>query len=84
MIDDTQEALFDLTDTLLQHGTAVKGNVGQGVITSEANSSYSKDPSTDRTRDAERSECHVTPHPCTTCGGICYGPALEFQYDGLL
>ena len=28
MIDDIEEALFDLVDTLLQHGTAVQGNVG--------------------------------------------------------
>ena len=34
VIDDTQEALFDLEDTLLQHGTIIEGNVGQGVETS--------------------------------------------------
>ena len=28
MIEDTHEALFDLEDTLLQHGTDVQGNVG--------------------------------------------------------
>ena len=33
VIDDTQEALFHLEDTLLQHGTVVQGNVGQGVGT---------------------------------------------------
>ena len=36
VIKDTQEALFDLADTLLQHGTVVQGNVGQGVGTSKA------------------------------------------------
>ena len=82
VIDNTQEALFDFSDTLLQHGTVVQGNVGQGVVTFEAGSSYSKDPSTDRTGDTEHSERHVTPHPCRACGGICYGPALEFQDDG--
>ena len=78
VIEDTHEALFDLADTLLQHGTDVQGNVGQGVGTSEADPSHSKDPSTDRTRDIERSKHRVTPHPCTRCGGICYGPASEF------
>ena len=78
MIDDTHEALFDLADTLLQHGTVVQGNVGQGVGTSEDGPSHSKDPSTYPTGDAECSEHRVTPHPCTSCGGICYGPALEF------
>ena len=78
MIDDTQEALFDLEDTLLQHGTVVQENVGQVVGTYEAGPSHSKDPSTYRTRDAERSKRRVTPHPCTACGGICYGPASEF------
>ena len=78
MIEDTQEALFDLADTLLQHGTDVQGNVGQGVGTSKA------DPSTHHTGDAERLEHHVTPHPCTLCGGICYGPASYFQDDELL
>ena len=28
VIEDTQEALFDLVDTLLQHATIVQGNVG--------------------------------------------------------
>ena len=46
VIEDTQEALFDLADTLLQYGTDVQGNVGQGVGTSKA------DPSTDHTGDA--------------------------------
>ena len=36
VIEDTQEALFDLADTLLQHGTNFQGNVGQGVGTSKA------------------------------------------------
>ena len=35
MIDDTHEALFDLADTLLQHGIVVQGNIGKGVGTSE-------------------------------------------------
>ena len=33
MIDDTHKALFDLVDTLLQHGTAFQGNVGHGFGT---------------------------------------------------
>ena len=84
VIDDTQEALFDLADTLLQHGTVVQGNVGQGVGTYEADPSHTKDPSTDRTRDIEHSERHIIPHPCTTCGGIYYGPTSELWDDGLL
>ena len=87
MIDDTQEALFDLADTLLHHGTVVQGNVGKGVGTSKASPSHTKDPHTtspDRnggiyhTGDAEGLERCVIPHPCTTCGGICYGPASDF------
>ena len=31
IIEYTQEALFDMVDTLLEHGTDVQGNVGQGV-----------------------------------------------------
>ena len=93
MIDDTQEALFDLADTLLHHGADVQGNVGQGVGTSDDGLSHTKDPHTkspDRTRgtdltgDAEGSERLVIPHPFIACGGICYGPALEFRDDGLL
>ena len=93
MIDDTQEALFDLADTLLQHGTIVQGNVGKGVGTSEAGPSHTKDPHTtspDRTRgidrigDTEVSEHRVIPHPCTACGGICYGSASDFRDNGLL
>ena len=38
----------------------------------------------DRTGDIEGSERCVIPHPCTMCGGICYGLASEFQGDGLL
>ena len=64
VIEDTQEALFDLADTLLQHGTNVQGNVDQGVGT------YKADPSTNHTGDAKRSGCRVTPHPCTSCGCI--------------
>ena len=45
MIEDTHEALFDLANTLLQHGTDVQGNVGQGVGTSKAGPSHSKDAS---------------------------------------
>ena len=78
IIEDTQKALFDMADTLLQHGTNVEGNVDQGAGTSKAC------PSIDHRGDAESSEHHVTPHPCTSCGGICYGPALEFRDDGLL
>ena len=83
VIEDTQEALFDLADTLLQHGANVQGNVGQGVDTSKDDTSHSNDPSIDHTGDAECLERRVTPHPCTACGGICYGPALEF-HDGVL
>ena len=78
MIYDTQEALFDLEDTLLQHRTTVQGNVDQGVDTSKV-ARY-----TDHTGDPKRSEHRVTPHPCTLCGGICYGPTSNFQDDGLL
>ena len=78
VIEYTQEALLDMAETLLEHATDVQGNVDQGVGTSKAN------PSTDHTGDAKRSEHCVTPHPCTSCGGICYGPASEFQDDGLL
>ena len=70
VIKDIEEALFELEDTLLQHGTDVQGNVGQGVGTSKAGPSHSKDPYTDHTGDAERSERRVTPHPCTLCGVI--------------
>ena len=87
VIDDTQEALFNLDYTLLQHGTVVQGNVGQGVGTSEAVPSNTRDPltrspynprATNQIGYIEGSECHVIPHPCTTRGGICYGPASEF------
>ena len=84
VIDDTQEALFDLPDTLLQHGTVVQGNVGQGVSTSKADPTHSMDPSIDHIGDIEHSHHHVTPHPCTSCGGICYCLALDFRDDGLL
>ena len=84
MIDDTHEALFDLVDTLLQHGTAIQGNVGQGVRTYEGGPSHSKEPFIDHTKDAKHSERRVTPHPCTTCGGIFYGFASEFCDDVLL
>ena len=93
IIDETQEALFNLADTLLQHGTDVQGNVGQGVGTSEAGPSHTQDPLTrspDRTRDAYRTgyaeglEHRVILHPCTMCGCICYKPASEFWDDRLL
>ena len=61
-----------MEDTLLEHGIDVQGNVYQGAGTSKAG------PSTNHTGDAEHSEHHVTPHPCTLCGGICYGPASDF------
>lgn len=64
MIEDTHEALLDLADTLLQHGTDVQGNVDQGAGTSKAG------PSTDHTGDAKRLEHRVTPHSLTSCGGI--------------
>ena len=71
-IEYTQEALFDMTNTLLEHGTDVQGNVDQGACTSTVG------PSTDHRGDAESLERHVTPHPCTSCGGICYGLASDF------
>ena len=74
----SQEALFDMADTLLEHGTDVQGNVDQGAGTS------TEVPSTENRGDAESSEFHVTPHPCTLCGGICYGHASHFRDDGLL
>ena len=83
-IEDTHEALFDLAYTLVQHGTDFQGNVGQGVGTSKVGPSHSKDPFTDRIGDAELLDHRVTPHPCTSCGGICYGLALEFLDGGLL
>ena len=78
VIEDTHEALFDLVDTLLQYETDVQGNVGQWVGTSKA------DLSIDHTGDADRSERRVTPHPCTSCGGICYGLTSDFRDNGLL
>ena len=76
--ENTQEALLDMVDTLLQHGTDVQGNVDQGAGTSKVG------PSTYHRGDTESSEHRVTPHPCTSCGGICYGPASDFRDDGLL
>ena len=67
-----------MANTLLEHGIDVQGNVDQGVGTPKAG------PSTDHIGNAEHSERHVTPHPCTSCGGICYGPASDFRDDGLL
>ena len=72
VIEYTQEALFDMVDTLLEHGIDVQGNVDQGVGTSTAV------PSTDHIGEAESSQHRFTPHPCTSCGGICYGPASHF------
>ena len=92
VIDDIHDDIIDLGDTLLQHGTVVQGNVGQGIGTYEAGPSHAQDPHTtslDHTRgidcmgDAEGSERRIIPHPCTTCGGICYGPSSQFQDDGL-
>ena len=86
-----------MVDTLLRHGTNVEGNVGQGVGISEIglsragpshteNPHRSPDPTIyrDHTGHVEGSERHVMPHPCTSCGNICYGPYLEFCGDGLL
>jgi len=93
VIDDTQDALFHLADTLLRHGTTVEGNVGQGVGTSEAGPSHPEDSQTraadqtrgkNRTGSTEGSQSRVIPHPCTACGSICYGPASDFRGDGLL
>ena len=67
-----------MADTFLEHGTDVQGNVDQRAGTSTAS------PSIDHRGDAESSEHCVTPHPCTSCGGICYGPASDFRDDGLL
>ena len=67
-----------MAETLLEHGTDVQGNADQGAGTSMAGRS------TDHRGDAESSEHRVTPHPCTSCGGICYGPASDFRDDGLL
>ena len=60
-----------MAETLLEHATNVQGNVDQGIGTSKVS------PSTDHTGDVERSEHSATPHPYTSCGGICSGPALE-------
>ena len=78
VIDYTQEALLDMAETLLEHATDVQGNVDQGAGTSTTS------PSTEHRGDAESSQRRVTPHPCTSCGGICYGPASDFRDDGLL
>ena len=67
-----------MVETLLEHGTDVQGNADQGAGTSKAGRS------TNHRGDAESSECRVTPHPCTSCGGICYGHASDFRDDGLL
>ena len=67
-----------MAKTLLEHGTGVQGNANQGVGTSTMG------PSTDHKGDAESSERRFTPHPCTSCGSICYGPTSEFWDDGLL
>ena len=42
MIEDTQEALFHLVDTLFQHGTVVEHNVGEGVGPYEARPSRAR------------------------------------------
>ena len=67
-----------MADTLLEHGTDVQGNVDQGVGTSKAI------PYTDHIGYIEHLEHRVTPHPCTSCGGICYGPASDIRDNGLL
>ena len=67
-----------MAETLLEHATDVQGNVDQGAGTSTAV------PSTDHRGDAKYSQHRVTPHPFTSCGGICYGPASYFRDNGLL
>ena len=62
VIDDTQEALFDLAHTLLQHGTTIKGNVGKGVGTFGSGTygdgpSHTEDPL--RSLDPTRSRDHT-------------------------
>ena len=83
VIDDTLEALFNLADTLLQHGIVFQGNVGQGVGTSKAGPLHTQDPLTrsptrtrhiDHTGEEEGLDSCVIPNPCTACGGIFYGP----------
>ena len=72
-------------------------NVDQGIGTYEvgpstAGTSYMEDPlrcidpmrSRDQIGHSKGSEHCVIPHPCTTCGNICYGPSSEFRGDGLL
>ena len=68
-----------MEDTFLRHGTTVNKNVGQGVGTSGVGTSrvgqlYIEDLvrytdptiSRDHNGNAEGSEHHVMPHPCTT------------------
>ena len=62
MIDDTQESLFDLVDTLLRHGTIVEDNVGQGVGTSRANT-FGARPSP--TKDPDRSPYSTRSRNCS-------------------
>jgi hypothetical protein len=95
VIVDTQEALFDLTDTLLQHGTAVERNVGEGVGPPDVEPSRAGPSKTVPSRDRpsgsgagssqDTGTAHqVLGHPCTTCGNLCYGPSSDFRTDGLL
>ena len=67
-----------MAETLLEHGIDVQGTADEGAGTCTAGRS------TDHRGDAESSERRVTPHPCTSSGGICYGPASDFRNDGLL
>ena len=91
MIDDTHEELFHLEHTLLRHGIAIEGNLGQGVATSGIGPSHIEDPlrSLDPTRSrdhighVEGSERHVMTHNHTTCRNIFYGPSSYFCGDGL-
>ena len=85
MIDETQEALFYLIDTLLQHGTIVERNVGEGVVPYEVRPSRDKPSGSGAGSGQDDGTAHhVLGHPCTTCGNLCYGPSSDFCTDGLL
>ena len=80
--DQTQDALLQLSQTLLRHSTYIEGH--GATTSSKGEASTSGHARGEPSHNAQPTDTRnpLVPHICTSCGGMCYGSASQYPSSG--
>ena len=82
VFDQTQDALLQLSQTLLRHSTYIQGH--GAATSSRGEASTSGHARGEPSHDAQPTDIGhpPVPHICTSCGGMCCGSSSQYHSSG--